>query len=146
MANNHSGKKNLEISNMKAVLSTLWIFVTVNYLYCDVMSLMDPTLLKQFLKGFASGFQITPGFLTGAAILMEIPMAMILLSRVLKDRANRRANISAGVMMTAVQIASLFAGPLTLYYGFFSIVEIACTSVIVRFAWTWRNTEGNKIQ
>ncbi|WP_430823641.1 DUF6326 family protein [Carboxylicivirga sp. N1Y90] len=25
----------------KVILSTLWIFVTLNYLYCDVLSLMD---------------------------------------------------------------------------------------------------------
>ena len=129
------------MKDRKAILSTLWIFVTVNYLYCDVMALMDPTLLKQFITGFAGGFQITQGFLMGAAILMEIPMAMILLSRVLKYRENRWANIIAGTIMTAVQIASLFAGTPTPYYIFFSIIEIACTSFIVCYSWKWSNTE-----
>jgi hypothetical protein len=32
--------------NKKTMLSTLWIFATLNYLYCDIMSLMDSNLLK----------------------------------------------------------------------------------------------------
>jgi hypothetical protein len=136
-------KKTAEMKDMKVMLSTLWVFVTVNYLYCDVMAVMDPTILKQFIAGFAGGFRITQGFLLGAALLMEIPMAMILLSRVLKHGANRWANIVAGTIMTAVQIASLFAGTSTLYYRFFSIVEIGCTSLIVWFAWKWSNPQDS---
>ena len=30
-------------------------------------------------------------------------------------------------------------GQSTLYYWFFSIIEIAATALIVWFAWTWRN-------
>ena len=38
-----------------------------------------------------------------------------------------------------VQFATLFfAGAPTVYYVFFSVVEIACTAYIVRIAWTWR--------
>jgi hypothetical protein len=68
----------------KALLSTLWVFAMFNYLYCDVVALMDPQLLKQFMTGNVGGMHITQGFLLGAAILMEIPISMVLLSRVLK--------------------------------------------------------------
>ena len=124
--------------DMKAKLSTLWIFVTLNYLYCDIIGLMDPELLPQFLRGNVNGLEITPGFLLGAAILIEIPIAMVLLSRVLKHVANRRANIAAGTIMTAVQSASLFVGTPAPYYLFFSVIEIATTVLIVWFAWNWR--------
>jgi hypothetical protein len=143
-----TNKKTTEMKDMKVIFSTLWVFVTVNYLYCDVMTLMDPVLLKQFITGTVGVMQVTQGFLLGAAILMEIPMAMILLSRVLKYRANRWANIIAGTIMTAVQSLSLFTGTPTLYYIFFSIIEIACTSVVVWYAWKWTNPEvspNNKI-
>ncbi|WP_406626666.1 DUF6326 family protein [Portibacter marinus] len=33
------------------ILSTLWIFVTLNYLYCDVLSLMSAELLNALLTG-----------------------------------------------------------------------------------------------
>ncbi len=128
----------------KVLLSTIWIFVVFNYLYCDVISLMDAELLKQFMTGNVGGMEMTQGFLLGAGILMEISISMVLLSRVLKYRANRWANIIAGTITTAVQLLTLFVGSSpTMYYTFFSIIEIASTALIVWFAWKWRNPEGS---
>ena len=76
-------------------------------------------------------------FLLGAAILMEIPIAMVLLSRILNYKANRWANLIAGIIMTLVQTATLFAGEPSTYYLFCSIVEIATTIIIVWLAWKW---------
>jgi hypothetical protein len=124
--------------NMNSKLSTLWIFVALNYLYCDVVSLMDPELLPLYLRGNVNGLELTPGFLLGAGILVEIFIAMVLLSRVLPYRTNRWANIAAGTIMTAVQSATLFVGVPAPYYLFFSIIEIATTVLIVWSAWDWR--------
>src|SRR5918997_3279161 len=137
-ANAHHEKK----MDMKSKLSTLWIFVALNYLYCDIVSLMDPELLPQYLRGNVNGLEFTPGFLLGAAILVEIFIAMVLLSRVLPYRANRWANIAAGTIMTAVQSATLFVGTPAPYYLFFSVIEIATTVLIVWFAWNWREPVG----
>ena len=126
----------------KVLLSTIWIFATFNYLYCDVLSLMDSELLKQYLTGKVNGMEFSQGFLLGAAILVEIPIAMVLLSRVLKYRVNRWANIIAGVIMTLVQAASLFAGTPAMYYLFCSVLEITSTILIVWFAWNWHNDES----
>jgi Family of unknown function (DUF6326) len=123
--------------DMKSKLSTLWIFVALNYLYCDVVSLMDPELLPLYLRGNVNGLELTPGFLLGAGLLVEIFIAMVLLSRVLPYRTNRWANIVAGTIMTAVQSATLLVGVPALYYLFFSVIEIATTVLIVWFAWNW---------
>ena len=130
------------MESMKTKLSTLWLFATLNYLYCDVVTLMDPDLLKKFLAGNVGGLDITQGFLLAAGILVEIPIAMVLLSRVLNHAANRWANVSAGAIMTAVQLASLFAKTPAAYYVFFSVIEIATTGVIVFLAWRWNGEEG----
>lgn len=123
----------------KVLLSTLWVFALLNYLYCDVVGLMDSGVLKGYLAGNVSGLHITPGFLLGATALMEIPMAMIVLSRVLRFPVNRWANIIAGVIMTLVQIATLFVGSApTGYYIFSSVFEIAATALIVVLALRWR--------
>ena len=95
-----------------SMLSTLWIFATLNYVYCDVVTLFS-------FVSFKSTFQYTQGFLLGAAILVEIPISMVLLSRVLKSRANRWANIIAGATMTVVQTVTLFVGTPAPYYAFF---------------------------
>jgi hypothetical protein len=118
--------------DMQVKLSTLWVFVTFNYLYADVMALMDPEIL---------------GLLLGAAIFMEIPIAMIVLSRVLKYRANRWANIIAGTVKTVAILSSMFVGTApALYYLFFGTIEIVCTSLIVWYAWKWSNPEGQPSQ
>jgi uncharacterized membrane protein len=103
---------------------------------------MDSELLKQYLSGKVNGMVFTQGFLLGATILVEIPIAMVLLSRVLNYKLNRWANIIAGAIMTLVQAASLFAGTPAMYYVFCSVLEIAATVMIVWFAWNWRTAES----
>ena len=139
----NSTNTNTETKDMKAILSTLWIFVTLNYLYCDVLGFFDAATLKALMEGHAGSIQIAQGFLMGASILMEIPISMVLLSRVLKYRANRWANMITGTIMTVVQISSLFVGTVPAnYYLFFSIIEITCTALIVWCAWKWTNPEA----
>lgn len=124
--NAHEEKK----MDMKSKLSILWIFATLNYLYCDVIGLFDPELVPPI--------EFTPGTLLGIGILVELPIALVLLSRVLPYGTNRWANIVAGTVMTLVQSASLFVGVPALYYVFFSVIEITTTVLIVWFAWNWR--------
>lgn len=118
--------------DLRITLSSLWLFAVLNFVYCDVITLYDHVFIKQ-----ASTIQYTQGFLLGAAVLVEIPMVMVLLSRILKDPINRRVNIFAGGLMTAIQSVTLFVGTPTAYYVFFSVIEIATTVVIVWQAWTW---------
>ena len=103
---------------------------------------MDSELLKQYLTGTVGGMELNQGFLLGAAVLMEISIAMVLLSRVLKYKVNRLANIIAGVITTAFQVATLLFDQPAMYYLFFSIIEIASTALIVWLAWNWRNPES----
>ena len=130
---------NIEKANPKIVLSTLWIFAILNYLYCDIMGIMDVNLLKQYLTGTVNGMKMNEIFLLAAAILMEIPIAMVLLSRILNYKINRLTNIFAGIIMTLVQTATLFASVPTKYYLFCSIIEIATTIAIVWLALKWIN-------
>ena len=123
---------------MRRTLSILWIFATLNYLYCDVVSLMDSNQLKAYVAGNVGGVAITPGFLLAAGILVEIPIAMAVLSRLLEPRANRWANVVAGGLMTVVQLATLLVKVPALYYVFFSVVEIGATASIAWLAWRWR--------
>lgn len=137
----NSGRKNGE-RDRRVLLSSLWIFVMFNYLYCDVVSLMDCNLLSQYLKGTVNGMQLTQVFLLGGAILMEIPIALIVLSRILKHTANRWVNMIGSALMTVVQLASLFAGKPAVYYLFFSIIEISCTVIIFIIALGWSKAEA----
>ena len=125
-------------SPLPAKLSLLWVFVTANYLYCDVLSLMDPKFIRDLVQGGPPGMPITESFLFYAALLMEIPIAMILFSRLVDRRFSRWANLGAGLAMPLVQIGSFWFGSgITSYYLFFSAIEIATTSYIAWCAWNW---------
>ncbi len=131
------------MKDMKVALPLLWVFMLLNYLYCDVLSLTDPANLKDVLAGHAAGgsVQITPEFLLASAVLMEIPMVMILLSRVLGHRAARSANVVAAAFMTLVQVGSLGVGTPTSYYLFFSVIEVGTLVLIAVLALRWVDPE-----
>ena len=124
--------------DMKTKLSTLWIFAMLNYLYADVMTLMDPQARKIIQSGSVGPVHINQGFLLGAAVLMETAIAMVLLSRVLKYRANRWANVIAGVIQTAAVSLSLLTSTPAPYYIFFAAMEIPCTLFIIWLALRWK--------
>lgn len=116
------------MQDVRVRLSTLWVFMLFNYLYADVMGLFDPGLSSS----------MTEESLLAASFLMEIPIAMVLLSRILKYRPNRWANAVAGAFMALVQVATLFVGDgPTAYYVFFSAIEIPSLLFIVWTAWRW---------
>jgi hypothetical protein len=128
----------------KERLSLLWIFALLNYLYADVVALFA-------IAGSREPFEpLPPWALMGSAILMEIPIAMILACRLLSFRANRLANIIAGVILTVVNGFLTFVAPLVGMgrppafpeYLFFATIETAATSVIVWQAWTWSGVEA----
>ncbi len=77
-----NNQKNTQMDTREK-LSLLWIFVTVNYIFCDVFTLTYSEELKQILSGTVGGVEITQGFLLIFAFLMEIPMAMIFLSKIM---------------------------------------------------------------
>ena len=138
----NTNTKIFEMQDRKAILSTLWIFLTANYIYCDVLAHMESTTLRELITGTIGSIQVTQGFLLTAAIMMEIPFAMILLARVLKHRASRWANIIAGALMAVIQVGTMGMGTApTPYYLFYSAVEVACALFIVWYAWKWTNSE-----
>jgi hypothetical protein len=76
---------------------------------------------------------------------MEIPIAMILASRLLPFRANRLANTIAGCIVTLVNGFLTFVPPLVGWgrppafpeYLFFATIETVATLIIIWQAWTW---------
>lgn len=131
------------ISNTKILLIVLWVFFSLNFMYADHLANLEPGVLTGIMSGtVADGtVKITPGFLLGTAIMFEIPFLMIVLSWVLKYRANRWANIIAGTLFIIVQISSLFLGAPSPAYIFYSTVEIVGLLLIIWNAWKWRNPE-----
>ena len=134
----NSNKKTTGMKDTKVLLSTLWIVVMLNMIFADILGFMTPGFLEGAKAG-PGGVQITQGLLLVFAILLEIPIAMVLLSRVLKYRANRWANIIAGPITIVWVIAG---GSTDLHYLFFAAIEVVCMLLIVLFALKWPKQEA----
>jgi hypothetical protein len=134
----NTNERTAEMPSMPVRLSTLWIFIMFNMVFADILSFMYPGFLKQVMAGRAGGVQITPGFLLAAAVLTEVPIAMIVLSRVLKRGANRWANMVAGVITIAYVAGGSATSPHAI---FFTAVQVACALLIVWSAWKWREPD-----
>jgi len=124
------------MKDMGTRISTLWVVVMLNMAFADILTFITPGKLQELWAGQA-GVTITPGLLLGFAILIEIPIAMIFASRILKPGPNRWANTIAGVVTTAFVIGG---ASLTPHYVFFAAVEIACMALIVRTVWKQRDS------
>ena len=111
-----------------------------NMVFADILTFITPGALQELWAGQA-GVQITPGLLLVFAILIEIPIAMIFVSRILKPRANRWANTVAAVITTAFVVGG---GSLTPHYVFFAAVEVACMALIVWSVWTRRTAAASR--
>lgn len=121
----------------KNLLSLLWIYLTVNYIYCDVFTLHLAKYLEAFLSGDVGGMKITEEFLLIFSIVMQIPMVMIVLSRSLTFKLNKYFNIVAGIITTSIQAYTVTMGG-TLHYMFFSFFEICAGLLIIYLAITWK--------
>ncbi|AFY55373.1 hypothetical protein Riv7116_2876 [Rivularia sp. PCC 7116] len=120
--------------DIKALLSTLWIFVLFNMIFRDLHEFGRPGFLEEIMTGIVNGVQITEGLMLIGGIMAEIPISMVLLSRVLKYKINRWANIIAGAITIAIIIQN---GVGDLDDMFFATIEIVSLSVIVWCAWKW---------
>lgn len=133
---------NLETSKMhtRLTLVILWIFYSLNFMYADQLSSLEPGVLEMTMSGYVAGgtVKVTDGFLLGTAMMMEIVFVMIVLSWVLKYGASRWANIIAGTLFVAVQIYSLFLGAPSPTYIFYSAIEVAGLLLVVWIAWKWK--------
>lgn len=127
------------MKDMGKRISTLWVVVMFNMVFADILSFNMPGALQGLSTG-PGGVPITPELLLVFAILIEIPIAMIFLSRILKPGANRWANTVAAVI-TAVFVVG--GGSLDLlHYWFFMTVEVACMALIVWSVWSRHSSEA----
>lgn len=118
----------------RTVVASLWLFVLLCYLYCDVLGLFRTEDLRAILDGRIGGITITDSFLLAASVLMTIPIGMVLVSRVAPHRVARWATVIAAAVMTAVQVGSLFVGTVAPHYAYFSVIEITTTAFLVWYA------------
>ena len=134
----HTSGKTTGRIDTRVLLSTLWIVVVINMLKADILSLYIPGATADLAKTSASTGTPIPQLMLGGAIMMEISIVMILLSRVLKYKVNRWTNIITSIITIVFVVGGGVSYP---HYIFIASVETLCLLLIVWFAWKWRNPE-----
>lgn len=125
--------------NRRLKYASLWTFTALNYLYCDLLGVMDVNLLLQYQTGMVNDMEISPEFLTAVAAYMQIPLANIFLPYVISNEKTLRwGQVASGSIATFVQAGSLLVGTPTPYYILLSVVEISVTAYIAVDAFRWK--------
>lgn len=115
-------------------ISALWTVVMFNIVFADILGFISPGFLSEAQTGVIGGITITPGFLLLAAVLLQIPIVMIFLTRVLPRPVARVANFAAVIITAAFVVGG---GSLHPHYLFFVTVELAAMLYIARLAYVW---------
>ncbi len=122
----------------KALLSTLWLLVMLNILTADVLSLNIPGSEEPLKATSVSTGLAIPQLMLFGAVMNELSIVMIILSRVLPRGMNRWVNIIVGI----VTIAYIWVGGSSYpHYTFIATVETICLLLILWIAWKWSGSE-----
>lgn len=121
--------------SIKTKLSTLWIVVMFNMVFADILG-----FAMTLMSGDLTPEVVVPDWgMLIFAIILQVPILMILFSRILKRSVNRWANLIAVVITTAFIV---LGASFDIVYYFFAGMEILCMALIVFYAWTWPKREG----
>jgi len=129
--------------NSQILLSTLWLFVLLNIIFRDLHQLGSEGFLEQLMSGNVNGVELTEGLALIGGILAEIPILMVLLSRILPNKANKWANGVAVAITLAVFATALSSADLD--DMFHMAIEVVALGWILRIAWklpTHENTQS----
>ena len=126
----------------QTLLSTLWIFILLNIVFRDIHQLGSAGFLEELMKGMVNGIKLTDELALVGGILAEIPILMILLSRILNNKANKWANLIAGTITLAVFATA--APSADMDDVFHMVIEVVAILWIFQIA--WKLTSLDKIQ
>jgi hypothetical protein len=123
-------KKSLNM-DIKVRLSILWILVMFNMIFADIFSIMVELVNKNTLQ--------IPGdvktVMAIAAIITNIPILMIFLSRILTPKINKITNIIAGILTLIYVIGG---GDYAPHYIIIASIETALLITIIIYSWKWK--------
>ena len=131
-------KSNRKKISTQERLSVLWIVVMFTMGFADILTFVLPEALNQMIKG-TTEVRITQELLLVMAVLVQIPILMIYLSRILQYKVNRCLNIIASIITIIFVIGG---GSLYLHYIFFATIEVFVMLLIIWYSWKWREDES----
>ena len=135
-----------KLSNMldvRIILSGLWVGRVLSGLQGDSTRLHDSVALNELVSG-TTEIPVTNTMLLVMSMIVSIPIVMSFLSLVLKEKANRRANLSAGIFFVAWEVIFLIFvySQDAAYEIFWGVAYLLFVSLVVWYAWKWPKQEA----
>lgn len=124
----------LRDAKIRGILSSLWIFFFINHFFMGLHEFANPAFIEQLVGG---GFAVSDSLLLTAAITIELPIMMIVLSRVLPNNFNWIVNILVAVFTIGLEIMSN-PNP-DLDNMFFLVAELIGFVTIIAISIRWRS-------
>ena len=119
----------------RALLSTLWVFVSLNVLFRDVHEFLRHGAIEEIGTGYLNGMALTESVLLLGGVMVELPLLMVVLARLLPNTFNRPVNIGMASISLALT-ATMQRNDLDDI--FFAVAEIVGFAMIIGIAWTLR--------
>ena len=119
--------KDLKI-DAPSLLSTLWIYVLLNMIFRDLHQFASPGFIEELMS-----LEVAEAYVLIFGIILEIPIIMVVLSRILRAKVNKWANIIA-VGIFSLSMLSTLAGA-DMDDIFFMLMELLGFVAIIKIAW-----------
>lgn len=131
----------LRDGKIRGILSSLWIFFFINHFFMGLHEFANPAFLEQLLGG---GYTVSDSLLLTAAVTIELPIMMIVLSRVLPNKANWIANIFVALFSIGLEIMNNPSPDLD--NMFFLAAELTgfVTIIVISIRWRARVAKENR--
>ena len=119
-------------TEVRAKLSALWVFTLLNILFRDIHEFISPGFIGEVMTGTVNGTKVTEDLLLIGGFLVEVPIAMVLLSWIQERNVNRWVNVIAAIFTIVLILSSL---PTDADDVFFTVIEIVSMLLVIRYAW-----------
>ncbi len=126
----------LESIKKPVLLSTMWVFILLNMIIRDLHQFLHIGYIQEMME-----MSISEEAMLVFGIVAEIPLLMIVLSRILKPMPNKWANTFAAIIALLGLLSTLPNADLDDL--FFMVVQIISLTVVVRIAWSLKKHRRN---
>ena len=114
--------------NSQSLLSTLWIFVLLNIIFRDLHEFLNQGHIEEMMN-----LNISEETMLFYGILLEIPIMMTVLSRILNNILNKWINVTVASLLMIGTLSTLASADLDDI--FFTLINTIAFLAIVYTAW-----------
>nr|WP_298995981.1 DUF6326 family protein [uncultured Allomuricauda sp.] len=121
--------------NSQSLLSTLWIFVLLNIIFRDLHQFLNQGYIEEMMN-----LNISEETKLFYGLVLEIPILMTVLSRILNNISNKWINITIASLLMIGTLSAL--APADMDDVFFTLINTIAFLAIIYIAWKLPSKKG----